>query len=114
MPGSFTRESGATGMHDLLAAHPDVDAVFAANDLMALGALTVLRAEGRRVPEDVALIGFDDIEITQHSEPPLTTIRQPVAEVAREMTREVLRQIDGLAPAGPCVLEPILVERGTV
>ena len=114
MPGSFTRESGATGMRELLAAHPDVDAVFAANDLMALGALTVLRAEGRRVPEDVALIGFDDIEITQHSEPPLTTIRQPVAEVAREMTREVLRQIDGLAPAGPCVLEPILVERGTV
>lgn len=80
--GEFTRESGANAMRQLLANDPETDAVFAASDLMALGALGALRGAGRRVPEDVAVAGFDDIELARFSEPPLTTVRQPVAEVA--------------------------------
>jgi DNA-binding LacI/PurR family transcriptional regulator len=88
--GDFTRESGATAMRRLLADEPEVDAVFAASDLMAVGALATLRAAGRRVPDDVAVAGFDDIALAGFSEPPLTTVRQPVAEVAACIVRMLL------------------------
>ena len=60
---------------------PTLDAVFVASDLMADGALRTLRQAGRRVPDDVAVIGFDDVEIARYTEPPLTTVRQPIAEL---------------------------------
>jgi DNA-binding LacI/PurR family transcriptional regulator len=88
--GDFTRESGASAMRRLLADEPEVDAVFAASDLMAVGALATLRAAGRRVPDDVAVAGFDDIALAGFSEPPLTTVRQPVAEVAACIVRMLL------------------------
>ncbi|GLY74369.1 LacI family DNA-binding transcriptional regulator [Actinoallomurus iriomotensis] len=88
--GDFTRESGATAMRQLLAAEPGIDAVFAASDLMAVGALGAVRAAGRRVPDDVAVAGFDDITLARFSEPPLTTVRQPVAEVAACIVRMLL------------------------
>jgi DNA-binding LacI/PurR family transcriptional regulator len=89
--GDFTRESGAAAMRELLAAHPDLDAVFAASDLMAHAALRTLREAGRRVPEDVAVIGFDDIETAAYTDPPLTTVRQPIVELGRQGTRLLLR-----------------------
>ncbi|WP_319460395.1 LacI family DNA-binding transcriptional regulator [Micromonospora sp. RTP1Z1] len=89
--GDFTRESGAAAMRQLLAEHPDLDAVFAASDLMAHAAMRTLREAGRRVPDDVAVIGFDDIETAAYTEPPLTTIRQPIMELGRAMTRQLLR-----------------------
>ena len=89
--GDFTRESGARAMRDLLAGDPDLDAVFAASDLMAHAALRTLREAGRRVPADVAVIGFDDIETAAYTDPPLTTIRQPIVELGRAMTRQLLR-----------------------
>ena len=67
--GDFTQEGGAAAMRRLLAARPDIDAVFAASDLMAAGALTVLAAAGRRVPEDVAVVGFDDSPIADDHDP---------------------------------------------
>jgi DNA-binding LacI/PurR family transcriptional regulator len=88
--GDFTRESGAAAMRRLLADEPEIDAVFAASDLMAVGALATLRAAGRRVPDDVAVAGFDDIALAGFSEPPLTTVRQPVAEVAACIVRMLL------------------------
>jgi DNA-binding LacI/PurR family transcriptional regulator len=88
--GDFTRQSGADAMRRLLDEEPAVDAVFAASDLMAIGALGALRAAGRRVPDDVAVAGFDDIELARFSEPPLTTVRQPVAEVAACIVRMLL------------------------
>ena len=72
------------------AASPDIDAVFAASDLLASGALVELRRAGRRVPEDVAVGGFDDSRIARESDPPLTTIRQPLELVAREMVDVLL------------------------
>ncbi|WBB66223.1 LacI family DNA-binding transcriptional regulator [Micromonospora sp. WMMD812] len=93
--GDFTRESGAAAMRQLLAEHPDLDAVFAASDLMAHAALRTLREAGRRVPEDVAVIGFDDIETAAYTEPPLTTVRQPIQEIGRQMTRQLLRLAAG-------------------
>lgn len=76
-PGDFSEESGVRGMRELLDRAPDLDAVFAANDPMAAGALGVLRARGRRVPADVALVGFDDSPVSRLTDPPLTTVHQP-------------------------------------
>lgn len=109
--GDFTRESGQQAMVELLARHPDLDGVFAANDLMAIGALRALRDAGRRVPDDVAVVGYDDIELARHTEPPLTTIHQPIIHQARTMTELLLTQIGGDPVADPVVLPTELVER---
>ncbi|SDY07398.1 transcriptional regulator, LacI family [Micromonospora pattaloongensis] len=93
--GDFTRESGAQAMRQLLNDDPHLDAVFVASDLMAHGALRTLREAGRRVPDDVAVIGFDDIEIARYTDPPLSTVRQPIHEMGREMTRQLLRLAAG-------------------
>ncbi|MFU0242945.1 LacI family DNA-binding transcriptional regulator, partial [Streptomyces scabiei] len=73
--GDFTEESGQRAMTELLARHPDLDAVFAASDVTAAGAGQVLREAGRRIPDDVALVGYDDSAIARHMEPPLTSVR---------------------------------------
>jgi DNA-binding LacI/PurR family transcriptional regulator len=100
--GDFTQEGGLEAMRTLLARRPELDAVFAANDLMALGALRALREAGRRVPKDVALVGFDDSPLAASTEPPLSSVRQPLEEMAQEMTRLLLRAIEDrtLAPRG--------------
>ena len=67
--GDFTRDSGAVAMKQLLQDDPQLDAVFVASDLMANGAIRVLREQGRRVPDDVAVVGFDDIELARYTEP---------------------------------------------
>ncbi|GHB11045.1 MULTISPECIES: LacI family DNA-binding transcriptional regulator [Streptomyces] len=110
--GQFTQESGETAMERLLVEHPGLDGVFAANDLMAVGACHVLREHGRRVPEDVAVIGFDDSSAASTCRPPLTTVRQPVEDMAAEMARLL---VDRLAapdrPATSVIFEPVLVVR---
>jgi DNA-binding LacI/PurR family transcriptional regulator len=111
--GDFTRESGEQAMATLLSRHPDLDGVFAANDLMAVGALRALRAAGRTVPDDVAVVGYDDIEMARHTEPPLTTIHQPIIDQARTMTELLLTQIGGDPVGDPVVLPTELVERGS-
>ncbi|CAG7656066.1 LacI family DNA-binding transcriptional regulator [Actinacidiphila bryophytorum] len=92
--GSFTQVGGERAMRELLERYPDTDGVFVANDLMAQGALLVLRDQGRRVPEDVAVIGFDDSSAALASRPLLTTIRQPVEDMAAEMARLLMALID--------------------
>jgi DNA-binding LacI/PurR family transcriptional regulator len=88
--GEFTRESGFEAVRQLLDDDPDLDAVFAANDMMAIGALLALRKSGRRVPDDVAVVGFDDIDAARYAEPPLTTVRQPTTELGRQLLRLLL------------------------
>lgn len=88
--GEFTRESGAAATRRLLAGHPDLDALFVACDLMASGALQTLAATGRRVPQDVAVVAFDDSLIAACTTPPLTSVRQPVEEMAAAATRALL------------------------
>ncbi len=80
--GDFTEGSGAVAMGRLLDEHPDLDGVFAASDLMASGALLRMGVLGVRVPDDVALVGFDDLGFAATTDPPLTTVAQPVAEMA--------------------------------
>jgi DNA-binding LacI/PurR family transcriptional regulator len=109
--GDFTRESGAVAMRQLLADDPALDAVFVASDLMAHGALRTLREAGRRVPDDVAVIGFDDIELARYTDPPLTTVRQPILEIGRRMARQLLRLAAGEQIEQAVVLPTELVLR---
>ncbi|WP_079023835.1 LacI family DNA-binding transcriptional regulator [Streptomyces odonnellii] len=97
----FTEAGGRRAMTELLARRPGVDAVFAASDVMAAGARQVLRAAGRRIPDDVALIGFDDSAIARHMDPPLTSVRQPIEEMGRAMARLVLTEIATRATPHP-------------
>ena len=91
--GDFTEEGGRAAMRELLCGRPDLDAVFAASDVMASGAVLELRAAGRRVPEDVAVVGFDDSIVARHIDPPLTSVRQPLDEMGRTMARLLLDEI---------------------
>lgn len=88
--GDFTTGSGERAAERLLERHPDIDGLFVASDLMALGAMSIIRRSGRRVPEDVAVVGFDDIDLAQFAEPRLTTMRQHTVEQGRLMTRVLL------------------------
>ncbi|NJP49743.1 LacI family transcriptional regulator [Streptomyces sp. SBST2-5] len=107
--GDFTAGTGERAMHALLARCPDLDAVFAANDLTAAGALRALREHGRRVPDDVAVVGFDDMPpIAEQTEPALTTVRQDIEEMGRLMARLLLR---GLAQAPSSVILPTTLVR---
>ena len=85
--GDFTRDGGARAMRFLLIKRPQLDAVFVASDLMAVGVLQALAEAGRRVPEDVAVVGYDDDPIAAGLQPPLTSVRQPIEEMGREMAR---------------------------
>ncbi|RPI93375.1 MAG: LacI family transcriptional regulator [Chloroflexi bacterium] len=76
--GNFSNTSGAEAMKRLLEKVPETDAVFVNSDLMAIAAMDVIREHGRRVPEDIAVVGYDDLSISEHSNPPLTTIRQNI------------------------------------
>ena len=110
--GDFSEESGAAAMRRLLAQWPDLDAVFAASDVMAAGALRVLKEAGRRVPTDVALVGFDDSAIARHTDPALTSVQQPVEDMGREMVRLLLARIHGDdVPVAEVVLRTRLVVR---
>jgi DNA-binding LacI/PurR family transcriptional regulator len=106
----FTEPGGAEAMRALLAGHPDLDAVFAASDSMARGALQVLREHGRSVPGDVAVVGFDDVPAALTAEVPLTTIHQPIEAMGREMARMLMEVLDGGAPS-PVILPTRLVVR---
>ncbi|MCS0605317.1 LacI family transcriptional regulator [Streptomyces sp. LP11] len=97
--GDFTEEGGRRAMSALLAAHPDLDAVFAGSDVMASGARQVLRDAGRRIPDDVALVGYDDSAIARHMDPPLTSVRQPIVEMGRAMIDLLLAEIADRRPA---------------
>ncbi|WP_240796360.1 LacI family DNA-binding transcriptional regulator [Streptomyces sp. RFCAC02] len=101
--GDYSREGGADAMAVLLGRCPDLDAVFVASDKMASGALQVLRERGRAVPEDVAVVGFDDLaSIAEATDPPLTTVRQDTEEMGRLMARLLFDDTrdDRGAPAG--------------
>lgn len=91
--GGFTAEGGERGMAELLAREPGLDGVFTGSDLMAVGALRALRAAGRGVPDEVAVVGFDDLEAASWADPPLTTVRQDVEGMGRLMAGLLLRRM---------------------
>jgi DNA-binding LacI/PurR family transcriptional regulator len=108
--GDFSEDGGRTAMEQLLAAHPDLDAVFVASDQMAVGALRALADAGRSVPADVAVVGFNDIPMARHTIPPLTTISQPIRSLGREMARMLHAVLGGEDPT-PLILPTRLVVR---
>lgn len=110
--GDFSRDAGYAAAGTLLSRAPDLDAVFAASDLMAAGAARALTEAGRRIPEDVAIVGYDDSDVARTHEPPLTTVRQPVEEMGREMVRALHRAM-GDGSIAPVVLDAELVVRAS-
>jgi DNA-binding LacI/PurR family transcriptional regulator len=113
--GDFTAPGGQAAAAQLLARRPDVDAIFAASDLAAIGAIRAVEAAGREVGSDVAVIGFDDIPAAAEHVPPLTTVRQPIADLGTAMTRLLLARIEGSDDDLPhrTVLPVELVRRAT-
>jgi DNA-binding LacI/PurR family transcriptional regulator len=110
--GDYTRAGGERAMRTLLERRPDLDAVFVASDLMAAGALAALATSGRRVPEDVAVGGFDDSGLAATLQPPLTTMHQPLERIAHEMVRLLLEVIEGEGIAA-VILPTTLVQRAS-
>ena len=96
--GLFTTQSGTSATAALLERHPDLDALFAASDLMALGAYAAVKHAGRRIPDDIAIVGFDDIPLAEVSDPPLTTVRQHTVDQGRLMARMLVSILEGGSP----------------
>ncbi|GAB3847288.1 hypothetical protein GCM10027610_066910 [Dactylosporangium cerinum] len=114
MEGDFTYDCGAQAIQRALGLGLEFDAVFAHNDLSAAGALQALRHAGRTVPGDVALVGFDDILHAAHTEPPLTTIRQPMRQMGEMAARRLIAHFDGTPlTSEPNILSTTLVVRSS-
>lgn len=110
--GDFTRDGGRDAFQSILDSGATVDGVFAQNDLMAVGVLDALRAAGRSVPDDVAVIGFDDIPVAAHTQPALTTVRQPSREMGEAAALMLLSRLAGEAlPEEPQIIPTSLVVR---
>jgi DNA-binding LacI/PurR family transcriptional regulator len=112
--GDFSEAAGVAAMLGLLARTPDLDAVFVASDLMACGAVRALRDTGRRVPRDVAVIGFENSPVARQCEPQLTTVNQPVEEMGRRMVDLLIARMGGdQAGDSHVLLDTHLVRRAT-
>jgi DNA-binding LacI/PurR family transcriptional regulator len=106
--GDFTQSGGEAAMARLLAREPDLDAVFAASDPMAIGVLSALRTAGKRVPQDVAVVGFDDNpSIAPVLTPPLTSVHQEPGEQVKQMVLILLDLLAGEPPAGKRRVLPV-------
>jgi DNA-binding LacI/PurR family transcriptional regulator len=111
--GTFSMESGNESMTRILERAPDVDAVFAANDLMAVGAMRAIRDAGRTIPDDVAVIGFDDSDTAVSAEPPLTSVAQDVERAGYLMAELLLERVGGATTPRQEVLPTHLVVRAS-
>ncbi len=95
---------------EFLKGRPDIDAVVATSDVVALGVMRAILKTGRRIPEDVAVVGYDDIDVAQSMSPSLSTIRQDQSEGARQLVMKLLKMVDGLN-VRPKIIQPELVVR---
>jgi DNA-binding LacI/PurR family transcriptional regulator len=111
--GDFTTEGGAAAARRLLERNPDLDGIFVANDLMAVGVLDVLRSRGRSVPGDVAVVGYDNAALSAVSDPPLTTVVNPVADMARIAGTVLMGRVHGNPVGAPTIFPPSLVLRAS-
>ncbi len=112
--GLFDATSGLVAMRSLLERAPDLTAVFVASDVVAFGALAALRESGRRVPDDVSLVGFDDIPLSSHFDPPLTTVRVPARELGVAAGRALLDRLAGVVGTSRTLLPTQFLERSSV
>lgn len=111
--GDFTVASGARAMRELLAREPQLDAVFTANDQMAIGAYQALAEAGKQVPRDVAVIGFDDNSFAETATPALTTVRQPAVGMGQAMAELLVQIIEDRPHAEHLILPTELVLRAS-
>ena len=112
--GDFTVAGGAAAATTLLDQHPDIDALFCASDLMAVGALGVLAERGLTVPDDVAVVGFDNLGVAASTKPQLTTVVNPVVAMARRAGDLLVDQLAGrTTPTDPVMFGPELVVRSS-
>ena len=111
--GDFTADSGTTAMRRILESGKPFDALFAANDQMAVGAYAVLRGAGLAIPGDVAVVGFDDSYFSANADPALTTVRQPLVEMGAEMARLLVSLIAGRPAQTVTMLEGTLMVRAS-
>ncbi len=111
-PGHFDIDSGRKAVEQLFARHPNIDGIFAGNDLMAIGALKALRERGIQVPEQVKVCGFDGIGLTEITEPELTTVAQPIYEMGRLAAQILLDEIEsGISGNSLIELDVTLIPR---
>ena len=112
--GDWSYQSGYRAMQELLARGQPFSALFAQNDQMAIGAIRALREAGRRVPQDVAVVGYDDIPAAEYCDPPLTTIRQPMREVGAVAARLLIQTIEEPGTVhGEVLLKTELIRRAS-
>lgn len=112
--GDFSIESGIRAIDGLIASREPFTAVFCSNDEMAIGAIRALKTKGLRVPEDVSVVGFDDIRFARYCDPPLTTVAQPKGELGREAMNMMLEILTNPGvPARKRILSTQLVVRGS-
>lgn len=111
--GHYSDTASHQAMLKLLDLPDRVTAVFAASDGMAVGALRAIRDRGLRIPEDVAVVGFDDLPLAQYTSPPLTTVRQPLNDMAAHAVRVLIEQIRGQGPTASVRLPARLVVRAS-
>jgi DNA-binding LacI/PurR family transcriptional regulator len=118
--GNWTAVSGEAALYQLLEQSPDLDAVFVSNDQMALGALQAARRAGRLIPDDLAIVGFDDIPEAAYSFPPLTTVRQDLAQIGQQAVLlldrilEARRREEDIAPEVIWVTPELVVRESSV
>lgn len=109
--GWYSTESAGLRMRELLERHGDLDAVFACSDVMAIAAIEELRAAGRRVPEDVAVVGYDDVALAAHTDPPLTTVRQAGPLAGRLLADSLIQQLQTGAVGHVSIPAELVVRR---
>lgn len=116
--GNWSSESGARGFEMLIGQYPEMDSVFVGNDRMALGVMQIARQKGLRIPNDIALVGFDDIPESAYFWPPLTTIRQDQYSLGKIAVENIVKTIESIwdgtelaEPASTTILSPTLIVR---
>ncbi|MGI6158142.1 MAG: LacI family DNA-binding transcriptional regulator [Saccharofermentanales bacterium] len=109
--GAYSMDAGRSMMHALLQSKTDIDGIFCANDLIAVGAMKVLRAAGKAVPDDVSVVGFDDSSVASLVTPALTTVRQPVHDMGVHAMELMMACIEADGPARRVVLPTELIIR---
>lgn len=110
-PVPFLAEAGRRAVLALIESQPALDGIFASSDLLAMAAVGALRESGRQVPREVAVVGYDDVALAAHFNPPLSTIRQPMHEAGAALVENLLAQLTDPVPPPSTVLETRLVIR---
>ncbi|MCK4258233.1 MAG: LacI family DNA-binding transcriptional regulator [Halanaerobiales bacterium] len=110
--GDFSKDSGKKGAGELITNHPETTAFFASSDLMAAGAMEELHGLGYKVPEDISIIGFDDMEYASHLNPPLSTIKQDKYQMGVEAAKKIIAMVEEkLDEVDPVYLKTELILR---